>query len=123
MSPVRIGICARSARSWGLPIFSKEACGARAGKVRVTAQLIETRTNTHLWAETYDRELADVFAIQSDIAQRIATALQAKLAPEEKARLDARPTANSEAYVLYLTARGTENYARGGENLHASHRA
>ena len=80
------------------------------GKVRVTAQLIEMRTNTHLWAETYDRELADVFAIQSDIAQRIATALQAKLAPEEKARLDARPTANSEAYVLYLTARGTEDY-------------
>lgn len=80
------------------------------GKVRVTAQLIETRTNTHLWAETYDRELADVFAIQSDIAQRIATALQAKLAPDEKARLDARPTTNSEAYVLYLTARGTQNH-------------
>ena len=80
------------------------------GKVRVTAQLIEMRTNTHLWAETYDRDLADVFAIQSDIAQRIATALEAKLAPEEKARLDARPTTNSEAYVLYLTARGTENY-------------
>jgi TolB-like protein/Flp pilus assembly protein TadD len=79
------------------------------GKVRVTAQLIEMRTNTHLWAETYDRELADVFAIQSEIAQRIATALQAKLAPEEKARLDARPTTNSEAYVLYLTARGTED--------------
>lgn len=80
------------------------------GKVRVTAQLIETRTNTHLWAETYDRELADVFAIQSDIAQRIATALQAKLAPDERARVDARPTTNSEAYVLYLTARGTENH-------------
>jgi TolB-like protein/DNA-binding winged helix-turn-helix (wHTH) protein/Tfp pilus assembly protein PilF len=80
------------------------------GKVRVTAQLIETRTSTHLWAETYDRELADIFAIQSELAQRIATALQAKLAPDEKARLDARPTANSEAYVLYLTARGTESY-------------
>jgi TolB-like protein/DNA-binding winged helix-turn-helix (wHTH) protein/Tfp pilus assembly protein PilF len=80
------------------------------GKVRVTAQLIEMRTSTHLWAETYDRDLADVFAIQSDIAQRIATALEAKLAPEEKARLDARPTTNSEAYVLYVTARGTENY-------------
>jgi tetratricopeptide (TPR) repeat protein len=76
------------------------------GKVRVTAQLIETRTNTHLWAETYDRELLDVFAIQSDIALRIATALKARLAPDEKARLDARPTANSEAYVLYLTALG-----------------
>jgi TolB-like protein/DNA-binding winged helix-turn-helix (wHTH) protein/Tfp pilus assembly protein PilF len=80
------------------------------GKVRVTAQLIETRTNTHLWAETYDRELSDVFAIQSDIAQRIANALEAKLAPEEKARLDARPTTNSEAYVLYVTALGTEDY-------------
>lgn len=80
------------------------------GKVRVTAQLIEMRTNTHLWAETYDRDLADVFAIQSDIAQRIATALEAKLLPEEKVRLDARPTTNSEAYVLYLTARGTDDY-------------
>ena len=79
------------------------------GKVRVTAQLIEMRTNTHLWAETYDRELSDVFAIQSEIAQRIATALEAKLAPEEKARLDAKPTTNSEAYVLYVTARGTED--------------
>jgi TolB-like protein/Flp pilus assembly protein TadD len=80
------------------------------GKVRVTAQLIETHTNTHRWAETYDRDLADVFAIQSDIAQRIATALEAKLAPEEKARLDVRPTTSSEAYVLYVTARGTEDY-------------
>jgi TolB-like protein/DNA-binding winged helix-turn-helix (wHTH) protein/Tfp pilus assembly protein PilF len=79
------------------------------GKVRVTAQLIEMRTNTHLWAETYDRDLADVFAIQSDIAQRIATALEAKLAPEEKARLDAKPTTNSEAYLLYVTARGTDD--------------
>jgi TolB-like protein/DNA-binding winged helix-turn-helix (wHTH) protein/Flp pilus assembly protein TadD len=78
------------------------------GKVRVTAQLIEMHTNTHLWAETYDRDLTDVFAIQSDIAQQIATALKAKLAPEEKARLDARPTTNSEAYVLYLTGLGRE---------------
>src|SRR5438552_1300936 len=77
------------------------------GKVRVTAQLIEMRTNTHLWAETYDRDLTDVFAIQSDIAQQIAAALKAKLAPEEKALLDARPSPSSEAYVLYLTALGT----------------
>jgi TolB-like protein/DNA-binding winged helix-turn-helix (wHTH) protein/Flp pilus assembly protein TadD len=76
------------------------------GKVRVTAQLIETRTNTHIWAETYDRELQDVFAIQSEIAQQIATALQAKFAPEEKARLDVQPTRNSDAYALYLMARG-----------------
>jgi TolB-like protein/Tfp pilus assembly protein PilF len=75
-------------------------------KVRVTAQLIDTRSNTHIWAETYDRELADVFAIQSEIAQQIATALKAQLAPEEKARLDVRSTTNAEAYVLYVTALG-----------------
>ena len=81
----------------------------RAGdRVRVTAQLIDTRTNMHVWAETYDRSLADVFAIQTEIAQQIAAALEAKLAAEEKARLGAKPTANSEAYVLYLTALGKE---------------
>jgi TolB-like protein/DNA-binding winged helix-turn-helix (wHTH) protein/Tfp pilus assembly protein PilF len=83
------------------------------GKVRVTAQLIEMHTNTHLWAETYDRDLTDVFAIQSEIAQQIATALKAKLAPEEKARLDARPTTDSEAYVLYLTGLGRERAVNG----------
>jgi TolB-like protein/DNA-binding winged helix-turn-helix (wHTH) protein/Flp pilus assembly protein TadD len=83
------------------------------GKVRVTAQLIETRTNTHVWAETYDRELQDVFAIQSEIAQQIATALQAKFEPEEKARLDVRPTANSDAYALYLMARGRAGKPNG----------
>jgi len=89
------------------------------GKVRVTAQLIEMRTNTHLWAETYDRDLADVFAIQSDIAQQIATALEAKLGPEEKARLAARPTANSEAYVLYLTGRGVEGAVNRSDEIEA----
>ena len=79
------------------------------GKVRVTVQLIDTRTNVHVWAETYDRNLADVFAIQSEIAQQIAAALKAKLAPGEKARLSVEPTANSEAYVLYLTALGKES--------------
>ncbi|MEP6975858.1 MAG: tetratricopeptide repeat protein [Spartobacteria bacterium] len=75
-----------------------------AGKVRVIAQLIDARTDAHLWAETYDRDLADVFAIQSDIARSIAAQLQAKLAPAEKARLAAKPTDNSEAYLLYLQA-------------------
>ena len=84
----------------------------RAGdRVRVTVQLIDTGTNAHLWADTYDRGLTDVFAIQSDIAQQIAAALKAKLAPEEKTRLDARPTTNSEAYVLYLTALGMDDRA------------
>jgi TolB-like protein/Flp pilus assembly protein TadD len=77
----------------------------RAGaKVRVNAQLIDTRTDDHVWAQTYDRDLADVFAIQSEIAGEIAQQLQAKLAPEEKTRLAAKPTSNTEAYLLYLQA-------------------
>ncbi len=75
-----------------------------AGKVRVNAQLIDARTDAHLWAQTYDRNLADVFAIQSDIAREIAEQLRAKLAPEEKARLATKPTENPEAYLLYLQA-------------------
>ncbi len=74
------------------------------GKVRVNAQLIDARTDAHLWAQTYDRDLADVFAIQSEIATAIAEQLQAKLVPEEKTRLTTRPTDNSEAYLLYLQA-------------------
>ncbi len=75
-----------------------------AGKVRVNAQLIDTRTDAHLWAETYDRDLADVFAIQSEIAHAIAAQLQAKIAPEEKARINNKPTNNPDAYLLYLQA-------------------
>ncbi len=75
-----------------------------AGKVRVNAQLIDTRTDTHLWAQTYDRDLADVFAIQSDIAKSIAEQLRAQLAPEEEARITTKPTTSSEAYLLYLQA-------------------
>ncbi|MEY2439544.1 MAG: hypothetical protein QOI34_929 [Verrucomicrobiota bacterium] len=75
-----------------------------SGKVRVNAQLIDARTDAHLWAQTYDRDLADVFAIQSDIAKAIAAALQAKLAPDEKTWLAANPTNSPQAYLLYLQA-------------------
>jgi eukaryotic-like serine/threonine-protein kinase len=75
------------------------------GKVRVTAQLIDTRTNTHVWAETYDRGLADVFAIQGDIAQQIATQLRAKLTGSEKSAIAKRPTPDRAAYELYLKGR------------------
>ncbi len=73
-------------------------------RVRVTAQLIDARTDAHQWAEHYDRDLADVFAIQSEIAKAIADQLQAKLSPQEKARVEEIPTENTEAYVLYLRA-------------------
>jgi TolB-like protein len=73
-------------------------------RVRVTAQLIDARTDTHQWAEHYDRDLADVFAIQSEIAKTIAGQLKAKLSPQEKARVEEIPTLNTEAYSFYLRA-------------------
>src|SRR5205807_4546567 len=76
-----------------------------ANRVRVSAQLIDARNDTHVWAEKYDRELADVFAIQSEIAQKIADQLQAKLSPTEKSAISERPTSDLAAYDLYLRAK------------------
>ena len=82
----------------------------RAGnRVRVSVQLINANDDEHIWAEDYDRELTDVFAIQTDLAQKIASALQAKLSPNEKARLDRRPTKDSDAYLLYVQAHDYAN--------------
>jgi TolB-like protein/Flp pilus assembly protein TadD len=77
-------------------------------RVKVMAQLIDARTDAHLWAEQYDRELADVFAIQSEIAQAIAGQLQAKLSPAEKAAIQ-QSTRDIEAFDLYLRAKGLLN--------------
>ena len=63
-----------------------------SNRVRVNAQLIDARNDAHLWAQTYDRDLADVFAIQSEIAKAIADQLQAKLSPAEKNAIEQRPT-------------------------------
>ncbi|MDP9291251.1 MAG: hypothetical protein M3O82_02670, partial [Verrucomicrobiota bacterium] len=76
-----------------------------AGKVRVNAQLIDARTDGHLWAQVYDRPLDDVFAIQSEIAKAIADQLQAKLSPSEKAAIERPPTADVAAFDLYTRAR------------------
>src|SRR5207249_11110263 len=77
----------------------------RAGnRIRVNAQLIDARTDAHLWAQIYDRDLADVFAIQSEIAKTIADQLQARLSSKEQAALDLKPTENLVAYDLYLRA-------------------
>jgi TolB-like protein/Flp pilus assembly protein TadD len=73
-------------------------------RVRVNVQLINANNDEHIWAEDYDRDLTDVFAIQTDLAQKIASALQAKLSPNEKARLDHRPTQNPDAYLLFVQA-------------------
>ncbi len=78
-------------------------------RVRVNVQLINADNDEHIWAEDYDRDLTDVFAIQTDLAQKIASALQAKLSPNEKARLDDRPTQNPDAYLLFIQAHDYAN--------------
>jgi TolB-like protein/DNA-binding SARP family transcriptional activator/Flp pilus assembly protein TadD len=78
----------------------------RAGDaVRITAQLIDARTRASVWAESYDRQLEDIFAVQSDIARRVAAALEAELTPNVAAEIDRRPTRDLVAYNLYLHGR------------------
>ncbi len=88
------------------------------GRVRVNAQLIDARNDAHLWAEHYDRDATDVFAIQTEIAQQIANQLQAKLSPVEKAAISERPTADLAAYALYTRANEMDIWAdwEGAEN-------
>ncbi|HYO45233.1 MAG TPA: tetratricopeptide repeat protein, partial [Gemmatimonadota bacterium] len=74
-------------------------------RVRITAQLIDAGSDRHLWAENYDRDLDDIFAIQSDVAQRIVDTLRLQLTPREKARIAERPTENVQAYEWYLKGR------------------
>jgi adenylate cyclase len=75
------------------------------GRVRITAQLVDGATGGHVWAERYDRDLSDIFALQDEISQAIVAALKLKLLPEEKKAIEHRGTTNPEAYKLYLMAR------------------
>ena len=75
------------------------------GRVRITAQLIDGETGGHIWAERYDRDLNDIFALQDEISQAIVTALKLQLLPAEKKAIEQRGTTNPEAYQLYLMAR------------------
>ena len=84
-----------------------------AGRVRITAQLIDGADDSHLWAERYDRDLNDIFAIQDEISHAIVDALKVKLLPEEKKAIEQHGTENVEAYNLFLMARQT--YASGYE--------
>jgi tetratricopeptide (TPR) repeat protein len=88
-------------------------------QVRITVQLINALNDSHLWADTYDRNLLDTFAVESDVAQKIATSLEAKLTGSEKRAIAARPTENSEAYQLFLKGRFFWN-KRTGADLHTA---
>ncbi|HEX8872106.1 MAG TPA: winged helix-turn-helix domain-containing protein [Candidatus Acidoferrum sp.] len=96
------------------------------GRVRIVAQLIDCATDEHLWAETYDRDLTDIFAIQTDVALKIATALRAELSHDEQSRVGRPPTDDFAAYELYLRGRNwfhqytEEGYRRSLLNYHAA---
>jgi TolB-like protein/Tfp pilus assembly protein PilF/predicted Ser/Thr protein kinase len=98
------------AQELGVATILEGSVRREGNRIRIVGQLIEARTERHLWAETYDRELADIFAIQADVAQQIAAALKARLTPADEARIARRPTAVIEAYDLYV--RGRERYYR-----------
>ena len=88
-----------------------------ANKIRVNAQLIDARTDAHVWAQTYDRDLADVFAIQSEIAKAIADQLQAKLSSNEKKAIEQPPTTDLAAFDLYTRAKTLTLNTGGGGNI------
>ena len=74
-------------------------------RVHINVQLIKAETDAHLWAQSYDRQLIDIFAVEAEVAKQIADALRTTLSPQEKARVETKPTDNPDAYVLYLRGR------------------
>jgi len=88
-------------------------------QVRIVSQLIDVKTDEHLWAETYDRELKDIFAIQSEIAEQIASALEATLTQDEKDRIEKKPTTSLSAYDFYLKGRDYYYRYKKKENTNA----
>jgi TolB-like protein/Tfp pilus assembly protein PilF len=94
-----------------------------ADQVRVNVQLINATTQTHLWAESYDRQLTDIFAVESDIAKTIADTLQAKLSGSEKQLISGRPTSDTAAYDLFLRGEYAFHQAESGLAAEAYDRA
>ncbi len=93
-------------RELGVKTVLEGSVRKAGNRVRITAQLIDAASGGHLWAERFDRDLDDIFAVQDEVTREIVRALKVKLTPDEKARLGARPTDNLEAYELYVRARG-----------------
>jgi len=92
------------------------------GRVRISAQLVDAKTNNHIWAERYDRDSSDIFALQDEISEAIVKALRLRLLPNEKKAIERRGTDNAEAHNLYLMARqthvtGQESDARSAEAI------
>jgi len=92
-------------RQLGVAYIMEGSVQRARDRLRINATLIDARTDTHIWAETYDRTAADLFAIQSELAQSIVTQLKAKLSPKQKAEIEERPTQDLDAFELYLQAK------------------
>jgi len=109
---------ARNLREIGLALgvaHILEGTARRAGnRIRVNAQLIDARSDAHLWGETFDREITDLFALQSELAERITQALRANLSAREKTNLQTHPTRDILAYELFLRARELFHWAGSG---------
>src|SRR5205085_10652445 len=94
-----------------------EGTARRVGnRVRVNAQLIDARTDAHIWSETFDREITDLFELQSELAERITQALRANWSPAEKTRLYEHATRDVTAYELFLRARELFHWAGSGDS-------
>ena len=93
------------ARTLGVSHVLEGSVRKAGSRVRISAQLIDGETGSHVWAERYDRELTDIFAIQDEISKAIVEALKIRLLPEEKKAIETRGTSSAEAYNLYLMAR------------------
>ena len=104
------------ARELGVATVLEGSVQKAGDKVRVNVQLLDARIDTHLWAKSYDRDLKDVFAVESEVAQEIADTLQAKLSPSQSNALTTAPTRDTEAYDLFLKGEYQERQAESAEN-------
>src|SRR5205085_706257 len=101
-APENLPETARQLRVSNVLEGSVQKMGNRA---HINVQLIQADTDAHLWAQSYDRQLTDIFSVEAEVAKSIADSLQATLSPQEKARVETKPTTNADAYVLYLRGR------------------
>jgi len=110
-APENLSEIARQLRVSNMLEGSVQKAGDR---VHINVQLIRADDDAHLWAQSYDRQLTDIFGVEGEVAKSIADSLQATLSPQEKARVETKPTTNADAYVLYLRAR---DYQTRPDNL------
>ena len=111
------------ARQLGVATVLEGSVQKAGDRVRVNVQLIDARSDMHLWAKSYDRDLKDIFAVESGVAQEIADTLQAKLSPSQANALTAAPTRDTEAYDLFLKGEYQERQAESTENVEFFDRA